>query len=90
MNTTRTYHCNLRGIDVSEYKRNPIVLRSHNYAELPIGRATILKGKTRVRVKFTGAIPSYPHTLGTATYSKNQEPPRLLDLSVIPVVEMAA
>jgi HK97 family phage prohead protease len=34
---------NIEGVDISNYKKNPIVLFSHNWHELPIGKATSIE-----------------------------------------------
>jgi hypothetical protein len=80
----KVYKINLRGLEVDSYKTNPVVFQSFNYNELPIGRARILPGKTRVEVEYINGIPPYPHTIGTAIIDSRQ----LVGLAAIPRIDL--
>lgn len=85
---SRIYKCNLRGMDITQFSQNPIVLREWNYDLGSIlGKAEILPGKREVEVTFIAEPPEYWHALGTATASHDYGPTELVALAIIPVVQ---
>lgn len=61
------------GIDITQYKKNPVVLLGHNYGELPIARAEKIwkeDKKLMIKMKFPEAEVS---TLGDSVYKLIKE-----------------
>lgn len=83
---TRVYDCNLHGVDVMSFKRNPIVVRDWQWTpESVVGRARILPGKIQVRVTFIVSPPKFEHYLATSTVVNNFGDPQLIGLALMPV-----
>lgn len=83
----KTYDVDLRGIDVTDFERNPVVFRDWSYdLGAVIGAARILRQKRKVMVRFMGHPPEYEHTLGCATCTMSDGTTKLVALAVIPVL----
>lgn len=83
----RIYKIDLRGYNINTYIHNPIVLEGYAHDKLPIGKATILSGKTQVEVEYFDNAPKYPHTIGVGKLQYIGRPDELITLLVIPVLE---
>lgn len=85
MSVERIYKCNLRGIQVDDYKQNPIVCRDWTYDPASVvGKAEVMPGKTSIRVTFRADVPEYEHRLETATIYLDGDVPILAGLALIP------
>lgn len=89
MSASKTYKLNLRGIDVTTFRRNPVVLENWDYEGSPIGRAVILPGKTAVEVEYLNEAPTWRHTIGTSIMTSNDGVRHLMALAPILVLEQA-
>jgi hypothetical protein len=68
--TKKTYQIDLRGYDITEYLKNPVVVWSFDWVE-PIGRATIADDKLSAEVTFLDELTytHYTHAITVKTGS---------------------
>lgn len=82
---TEIYKCDLRGVNVTEYNRNPVVLHYHDHTKI-VGKGKVLKGKTTVEVQFDTDLNVYDKkfwTVGAGLIVAHEK--ELIELSMIPL-----
>lgn len=83
----KDYKINLRGVDISLYQKNAIVVQGWDHSlESVLGKARILGGKRSVRVEYKNGVPAFPHALIAATMVLDPSRPghtTLMNLAVI-------
>lgn len=86
-NVSLKYDCDLNHLDLTNYKKNPIVLFNHDMLK-GIAKAKISDDNKTVTVYFMDKsdLPNFEHTLSPATVSTNYKKPELLYLSIVPVL----